>query len=238
MKLRFQHTASYVKTGGVATRRRSAPRPREVTKEETRKALIAAGLAEFAANGLDAPSLDAICARAGFTRGAFYVHFRDREDFQVAVMEQVIGSFLDAVIATDDEAHDLEHTIDRFAATTAAALAGPAAPPDTTVLPPFALGVAFHRLLEACTRSPDLRARFVHLVREGAGRVATATRRGQVVGTVRRDVDPEQLALVLVTLALGIVTVLETGVPFDVARARATVQQLVSCFQPSPAGDT
>src|SRR5262249_622232 len=87
---------------------------RAQAKRETREALIHAGLEAFAAEGLDAPSLDAICARAGFTRGGFYVHFKDRDDFLVAVMEDVLGRFLDAVIATGDEAHDLGHTIERF----------------------------------------------------------------------------------------------------------------------------
>ncbi|HKA30465.1 MAG TPA: TetR/AcrR family transcriptional regulator, partial [Candidatus Binatia bacterium] len=76
------------------------PGARELAKQETRDALIAAGLEAFAEHGLDVPSLDAICSRAGFTRGAFYVHFKDRDDFVVAVMEHVLGGFLDAVIAT------------------------------------------------------------------------------------------------------------------------------------------
>src|SRR5215813_11962618 len=101
------------------------PVPRSsAAKQETRDALIAAGLAAFAEHGLDVPSLDAICARAGFTRGAFYVHFKDRDDFVVAVMEHVLGGFLDAVIATGDDAHDLEHTVERFAEAIAMA-AGP-----------------------------------------------------------------------------------------------------------------
>src|SRR5690349_6561678 len=90
-------------------------RTRDVTKRETREALVDAALAEFAAHGLDAPSLDAICARAGYTRGAFYVHFRDREQLMAAVVERVIGGFLAATIARGEEARELEQTIERFA---------------------------------------------------------------------------------------------------------------------------
>ena len=72
------------------------PNSRPVGRRETREALIQAGMAELAGQGLKQPSLDAICARAGFTRGAFYVHFEDREDFIAAVMERVLGGFLDA----------------------------------------------------------------------------------------------------------------------------------------------
>ena len=86
--------------GDVCQLRRVAKRgrrPREAAKQETREALIAAALVEFAAHGVDAPSLDAICARAGYTRGAFYVHFRDREELMVAVVERVMGGFLEAI---------------------------------------------------------------------------------------------------------------------------------------------
>jgi TetR/AcrR family transcriptional repressor of nem operon len=205
-------------------------RLRDAAKDETRRALIAAGLVEFAEHGLDLPSLDAICSRAGYTRGAFYVHFRDREDFLVAVMEYVIGTFLDAVIATGDEAHDLEHTIERFAEAAGAARAArrdDAASPRESGMLPFALGFAFHRLLEGVWRSADLRARFVHLVREGTARVAAATRHGQKAGTIRRDVDAEDVAFALAALALGVITAIETGVPFDVARVRTAVQRLL-----------
>ena len=209
---------------------RASVRLRDATKDETRRALIGAGLVEFAAHGLDLPSLDAICSRAGYTRGAFYVHFRDRDDFLVAVMEHVIGTFLDAIIATGDEAHDLERTIERFAEAAGAALAArrdDAPSPGESGMLPFALGFAFHRLLEGVWRSPDLRGRFVHFVREGLARVAAATRHGQKAGTIRRDVDAEDLAFTLAALALGVITAIETGVPFDIARVRTVVQRLL-----------
>ena len=80
---------------------------RQATKSETRDALIAAGALEFAEKGLDAPSLDAICARAGFTRGAFYVHFRDRDDLLVAIVDRVLSGVQDAIIPRDDAPMDL-----------------------------------------------------------------------------------------------------------------------------------
>ena len=62
----------------------AVPKSRDLAKQETREALIQAGMDAFSEEGVDLPSLDAICARAGFTRGAFYVHFKDREDFFAA----------------------------------------------------------------------------------------------------------------------------------------------------------
>ena len=60
---------------------------------ESRAALVQAAFELFAEQGLDVPSLDAICDRAGYTRGAFYVHFKTREDTIVAVMDQVGAVF-------------------------------------------------------------------------------------------------------------------------------------------------
>lgn len=208
----------------------SAPPPgstRERAKAETRAALIEAALAEFATRGLDAPSLDAICARAGFTRGAFYVHFRDREDLVAAVMERALGAFLDAIIATGEAAHDLERTVRRFEE----AVGGVARLHDgKRAFPglPLPGAVPFHRILEACERSVPIRERFVGLLREAGERVARTAAAGQGAGVVRDDVAPEALGVVLVALALGFVASVEVGLPFDAASARSAVLALLA----------
>ncbi len=198
-------------------------RPREAGKEETREALLLAGLAEFSERGLDAPSLDAICARAGYTRGAFYVHFRDREAFVVAAMERVLGPFVDAVVARGEEAHDLARTIERFVAALSgmAQLAGPDLSLPLKILP-------LHRLLDACERSPRLGERFTRIVKEARARVEKSTRRGQGEGEVRRDVEAGQLGSVLVSLALGAIVAMELGIAIDLEAAGKTVLALVA----------
>jgi AcrR family transcriptional regulator len=184
-------------------------------------------MAEFAEHGLDAPSLDAICARAGYTRGAFYVHFRDRDDFIVGVMERVLGPFLDAIIASGDQGRDLERTVTRYVESIAAlrprrrgaGRRSSGAAPDG--------GVPLHRLLEACARSEPIRARLVALLREAIERVAKAASAGQRAGRVRSDVDPEPLATLLVAAALGAVTALEIGLPFEPDRVQKAVLGLL-----------
>jgi len=199
---------------------------RERTKAETREALIDAAAAEFGTRGLDAPSLDAICARAGFTRGAFYVHFRDREDLVAAVMQRALGGFLDAIIATGEEAHDLARTVRRFEDAVAgiARLRSSRSRGISTVPG----GVPFHRILEACERSVAIRKRFVALLSDAAGRVAKTASAGQNAATVRPDVSADALGALLVTLALGFVASVEVGIPFDPAAARRVVLALVA----------
>jgi len=195
---------------------------REVAKQETREALLTAGLAEFAERGLDVPSLDAICARAGFTRGAFYVHFTDRDDFLVAVMQRVFEQFLDAVIATGNDARDLKDTVERFADL----ISG-----SPSVGLPGALGIDIHRVLDACARSPALRERFVQLVQIGAGRVAAATHRAQLAHVVRDDVAADAVGNLLALLALGVITAVDTGIPIDAPAAKATVLRLLGAVR-------
>jgi TetR/AcrR family transcriptional repressor of nem operon len=198
------------------------PRSRHITKQETREALVAAGLAEFAERGLDAPSLDSICARAGFTRGAFYVHFRNRDEFLEAVMEQVFGSLLDTLIATGDGASDVEETIGRFVAA-AEAMAGAR---KSDGLP--ALTMDIHRVLDACARSPLLRRRFVSLMADSSARVAAAVAKGQAAGSVRPDVDPRTLGHLLAVLAFGVLTAIDTGVPIALDETRTAVLRLLA----------
>jgi len=186
---------------------------RDETKEETRRALLEAGRQAFADEGLDLPSLDAICARAGYTRGAFYVHFKDRDDFLVEVMEQGLGEFLNAVLGTEEEGADLERTVDRFAE----AIVQGAVP----MLHSGAL--QFHQLLAATHRSPRLKERFGVLLGQAMGRMARAMKRAQGKGQARRGVAPEQVSAMLTATALGLVCMLETGIPFNPQALRKTV---------------
>jgi TetR/AcrR family transcriptional repressor of nem operon len=203
---------------GREARRSRAAGIRQEIKRETREALLRAGLAEFAEKGIDVPSLDAICARAGFTRGAFYVHFADRDAFVVAVMESVIGDFLDAVVASDRGGDDLGETVSRFVRALVAGnpLTGGSGSMHT------------HRLLDVCTRSPEIRARLLAMLAGAQQRVAQAVTEGQEAGTVRRDLPADTVAATLVALAMGVVQVFELGAPVDVDGLRAAVLGLLA----------
>jgi TetR/AcrR family transcriptional regulator, transcriptional repressor for nem operon len=190
---------------------------RDAAKQDTRNALIAAGAAEFTEKGIEGASLDAICARAGFTRGAFYVHFKDRDELLAAIVDVLLRGFHDAVISTGEGA-DLQTTIARYVA---AVLTGS---PATRSIGRW----QFHNTLAACTRTPALRTRYLELQRQAMAKVAEGVRAGQHDGTVRTDVDPDALAEMLVILTLGITVMNDLKYPLDIARGGATVSTLVS----------
>ncbi len=207
-------------------------RVRDATMLETRQALIAAGMAAFGEGGLDAPSLDSICERAGYTRGAFYVHFKDRDDFIVAVMDQLtegfIGSILGGPVGGEGSPADLAALVARFAqAVSIGAYPLPGA-------------VRLHHILDACSRSDVVRARRARLLRDSMDLVGEYARDSQRRGKLRADVDPGQLGALSIAIVLGIEVLTELCVPFGATGAAGTVMDLLrpaSAASPGPQGE-
>jgi AcrR family transcriptional regulator len=181
---------------------------------------------EFADKGLDLPSLDAICARAGFTRGAFYVHFRDREELVAAVMERVLEAVLDAVIGAEGAAHDLATTVERFVAVAASGIEdlGRRAGAEGALLP---AGVPFHQILAVCQRDEPTRALMVGVLGRAARRLAEAAEADRKAGRLREDVPPAALAGLLVLLALGVRAGADLRLPLDIAATRDAALRLL-----------
>jgi AcrR family transcriptional regulator len=59
----------------------------ERRRQLTRSALVEAAREVFARRGFEGSSLDEIAETAGFTRGAIYKHFKDKEDLFFAVVD-------------------------------------------------------------------------------------------------------------------------------------------------------
>ena len=219
--------------------RPKAARPavtRHDAKQQTRAALVQAALELFGEQGLDVPSLDAICDRAGYTRGAFYVHFKTREDILVAVMDQVGALFLarmfeglnaDAAAATaatvgKTRARRLHHAMRRFVD-----MAGSGAYPlmATTGNGPL---VRPHQLLDACARSAAVRERYRELVGLSLGAVAGLVRTDQEDGEVRKDVEPETVASMALALVIGAQTMADLGMPLDAGALAGGIEKLLA----------
>jgi len=68
-------------------------------RETTRARLLDAASQLFAEVGLDAASVEAICDRAGFTRGAFYSNFESKDELFLELAGQVAAARMEAVRA-------------------------------------------------------------------------------------------------------------------------------------------
>lgn len=61
--------------------------PKGDKRQRTRKTLVTAAAAIIAERGFDRTSIEAVCTRAGLSRGSFYGNFKSREDLFLAVMD-------------------------------------------------------------------------------------------------------------------------------------------------------
>lgn len=183
--------------------------------QRTREALVQAASELFVEQGLSGPSLDAICARAGFTRGAFYVHFRSRDELIAAVVEQAMGGFIDGVIASGEAGGDLPTIVRTFAAAMRSGVF------------PLTGHMRAHQVLEACLRSPTLHAKYLELLARARERLSATLARSQQAGVVRDDVDPAAMAQMLLALVLGVAVAAELRAPYDADAVSEDVLRLL-----------
>ncbi|UGT61506.1 TetR/AcrR family transcriptional regulator [Nocardia asteroides] len=72
-------------------------------REETRARLLAAAYEVFAEDGFGRATVEKVCERAGFTRGAFYSNFTSLDELFLAMWEQRSAAMVAGVAAALDE---------------------------------------------------------------------------------------------------------------------------------------
>jgi AcrR family transcriptional regulator len=178
-------------------------RPRKTQaerREETREEVLAAAARVFAQRGFHATSLDAIAEEAGFSRGAVYYNFADKEELFLELLDRRCAQ----------RAQDLHEVF------------ADAADSDVDATSRQARLAADHAL-EAMTGDPEWRALYLEFLAQAARDVAfrrrfsrrTKEMRGaleEVVVERTRPVanalpmTPEQLVVVIDALGLGLWT--------------------------------
>lgn len=88
----------------------SAPSAR---RQATRDRLLEAATEVFAEEGLQGASVESICSRAGFTRGAFYSNFESKEELFLELLRR---EFDRRARRLEEQAHELEPQLRRRAA--------------------------------------------------------------------------------------------------------------------------
>lgn len=72
-------------------------RPASRRREQTRARLLDAAHELFGEVGMDAASVEMICERAGFTRGAFYSNFESKEELFLALITHLADETIEQV---------------------------------------------------------------------------------------------------------------------------------------------
>jgi AcrR family transcriptional regulator len=70
---------------------------REETKAQTRQRLIEAATEFFAVKGYEGTAVEELAKHAGYTRGAFYSHFANKEELMKAIIDQGFDSDLEGI---------------------------------------------------------------------------------------------------------------------------------------------
>lgn len=70
--------------------------------EETRSKILASAIKLFSTRGFNAASVDDICADAGISKGAFYHHFKSKQDLFLALLDSWLQTIDNAIEASKD----------------------------------------------------------------------------------------------------------------------------------------
>lgn len=191
---------------------------RAATAAETRRRLIDAAIARFAADGTDA-SFDQVAADAGVTKGALYHHFASKDGLVEAVYRETIRRHAEQVItasATGDGRTRLLRLIDE-----SARLYG-------SRTPFYALLTRLH--LEAGTSRPNLAAIARRVQRRQRDHMIELVRLGQRDGSISAALDAEAVGLTVNAALQGfLVQQLETAETQEgwVAKFRSLMEGLL-----------
>jgi AcrR family transcriptional regulator len=191
----------------------SQPIPKRRRREETRQRLLESALGVFARHGYDRATVDEIVREAGFSKGAFYVHFESKDDLFWAMLEERISRQLNSFREVLDS--DL----------------GVAQNLKTILSSAFALNeedplwsAVFVEFAAHAARNEKVRERLAmmyHSWRSFAIEVLTA---GQQAGLIRTDVAVEFMASVLIAVVEG--TMMQSRLAPEVVRIEETIEPL------------
>lgn len=88
------------------------------SREETRQRLLDAALEVFARNGFERATVDEIVREAGFSKGAFYVHFETKEDLfwemlqeRMDAQQEQFRASIDATLSVEENQRRILSTI-------------------------------------------------------------------------------------------------------------------------------
>jgi AcrR family transcriptional regulator len=163
----------------------------ERRRQLTRDALLDAAAQVFARRGFHGASLDEIAETAGFTRGAIYKHFSDKEDLLFAVSER----FNERALQGFSELLGTTGPADNLPAVAARWMEMHVKDPEF-----FMLGAEFNLYL---LRNPTARARAVERRRDQTRRIAAFMEETDEAVGVTMPMPAQDLATMFVTTADG-----------------------------------
>ena len=169
----------------------SPPKLRD--SERTRERLLRAASREVYRSGFQSASLDNILAVAGVTKGALYHHFDSKEALGYAVVEEVIAPDVHGKWV-----RPFQSVKDPIDALIGAVQSIPVRPADVRG------GCQLNNLAqEMSPLDAGFRKRLATIFDAWREAVASVLRAGQAHGTIRRDINPNDAAGLLIAMVEG-----------------------------------
>ena len=198
----------------------TASTSRAASAEATRRRLLDAAIARFAADGLGA-SFDAVAADAGATKGALYHHFGSKDGLVQAVYQEAVRRHAQRVLELSAEGTGRERLLELIDASSRL---------YTSRTPFYRLLVALH--IDAAGTRPQLLGIAERVHRQQRDHMTSLVRAGQADGSIRADVDAEAVGLTVNAALEGFVLVqhLESAAVQDrlAAKFRRLMEDLLS----------
>ena len=180
----------------------------------TRQALLDAAFFEIYEQGFRSASLNEIIRKAGCTKGSLYHHFPDKHALGLAAVADHMGAHIDQtwiepLARTGDPLTSIRLIIKRYAN-------------EEQGIDPLR-GCPFQNLSQEMSGiDKDFQSYFTDLFNRWRGAIAAALARGQAKGTVRKDIDPECVATLVVASHQGITSMIKATQDRNVGQAAAT----------------
>jgi TetR/AcrR family transcriptional repressor of nem operon len=174
-------------------KRRASSATRLRNPKRTRERLLQAAAREIYRSGFQSASLDTILASAGVTKGALYHHFKNKEALGYAVVEEIIspdtrGTWVRPLQSVKDPIDALIAIVQDI-------------PVHSKVV---CGGCQLNNLAqEMSPLDAGFRKRLEKIFEAWRDAVASVLREGQRHGSVRRDVEPNDAAGLLIAMVEG-----------------------------------
>ena len=177
---------------------RSRRRTQAERREETREQVLAAAGRIFAKRGFHGTSLDAVAEEAGFSRGAVYYNFADKEELFLELLDRRCAErareLREAFVAVD--ADDVEATNRQAQVAADEALAAMTGDAEWRAL--------YLEFLAHAARDAAFRRRFARRTQEMRATLEDLVRSRTAAAAGALDMEPEQLAVVVDALGTGL----------------------------------
>lgn len=183
-------------------------------ERQQRERILQAASECFHRLGYHETTVSDICEAAGLSKGGLYTYFKAKDEILAAVVEQSFYGGLEEAMAAAEGGGTAVEKLDRVAAAVTGRLfSGRSDPVSSPQL--------MSEIWAEASKDPNLKALCAHGYDRWKAFLADLLREGIAQGAIRRDVDPEAIAAILVAVFDGL-TLMQTITERAVDWARIT----------------